>query len=83
MICNNKGFEVLFWFFFVIVFVGALNWLWVAIYPANSGGFVVWIVNDKGGNKTIWARIIFGAVGVSGIFLLIVAIMCAILKCKA
>lgn len=76
-ITGNVILEILFWLSLVFVFIGSINWLYVAIKPSDSGGFVGWIVGDKGSNASIAARSIFAAVGVFAIILFIVAIVVA------
>lgn len=80
MICHSVGLSVVFWIFLVIAVIGAINWLWVAIAPSQPGGVVGWIVGQKGQSSSLAARIIFGAVGIAGIIVLILAIMCHVMK---
>lgn len=77
MITGNGILEFLFWFSLIFVFIGSINWLYVAIKPSDTGGFVGWIVGDKGSNASIAARSIFGVVGILSIILLAVSIIVA------
>ena len=47
----------------ILVIVGALNWLLVGIFSFDLVGFLF-------GNMTMLTRVVYGAVGIAGIWLL-------------
>ena len=48
----------------VLVIIGALNWGCVALFATDVVGFIF------GGTYSVFSRIIFGLVGLAGIFLI-------------
>ena len=48
----------------VLVIIGALNWGCIALFATDVVGFIF------GGTYSVFSRIIFGLVGLAGIFLI-------------